>query len=76
MLEPLTRCSKDGELNEELEPLVINSKGSIDTSIGTQLTPDQCGLAVGFGVNLNYNSEGEFLFVKSLYQRARRYFKI
>jgi hypothetical protein len=76
MFEPLTRCSIDGELNNTQVPLMINSEGSIDTSIGEELTPDQCNLAVNFGIRLNYNSEGEFLFVKSLYRRARRYFKI
>lgn len=76
MFEPLIRCSKDGELNNTQVPLMINSEGSIDTSIGEELTPDHCNLAVNFGINLNYNSEGEFLYLKSLYWRARRYFKI
>ena len=54
---------------------MINSTGSIDSSIIDRLTPVQCERAIGFTTKMNYNTEGDVYFMKNLYERTRKLFR-
>lgn len=75
LIEPLSRCTKYGEADYKLNPIMINSTGSIDSSINEKLTKVQCERAISFGTKMNYNTEGDVFFMKNLYERTRNLFR-
>jgi len=75
-LEPLMRCSPEGDYMSALKKINFSSKHTIDHAIKDELSISQCEKAITFGVKMNYNSEGNPNFLRKLYRRAKRYFDL
>ena len=75
-LEPLVRCSPDGDFDDGLEKLKMRVVKPIDGEVQEKLSLGQCEKSITFGVKMNYNSEGDPHFLKKLFRRARKYFDL
>ena len=73
-LEPLMRCSPDGDFDTNLEKLKMRSTNPINDEIQEKFSLGQCEKSLTFGTRMNYNSEGDPHFLKKLFRRARKYF--